>query len=170
MIDAHYEARGLLARYAGLGQSPNSGRVPYFMQNLSSRAYIKGSEKLSQKLNAASRHHELSRNWTPFCRQGQHPRRRAKAVIMKQGRGTTTMPTRILRGHYGRCDGDDVSYARPQDADRGQIEFLLNCAGCHGTDAKGSGRQNAKLHIKPVDLTMLAKRNHEQLIPARSIR
>ncbi len=26
--------------------------------------------------------------------------------------------------------------ARPQDADRGQIEFLLNCAGCHGTDAK----------------------------------
>jgi hypothetical protein len=36
-----------------------------------------------------------------------------------------------------------VPYARPQDADRGQIEFLLNCAGCHGTDAKGSGPQSA---------------------------
>jgi hypothetical protein len=53
-----------------------------------------------------------------------------------------------------------ASYARPQDADRGQIEFLLNCARCHGTDAKGSGPESAKLHIKPADLTALAKRNH----------
>jgi hypothetical protein len=58
-----------------------------------------------------------------------------------------------------------VPYARPQDADRGQIEFLLNCAGCHGTDAKGSGPQSAKLHIKPVDLTLLAKRNHGRFDP-----
>lgn len=58
-----------------------------------------------------------------------------------------------------------VPYARPQDADRGQIEFLLNCAGCHGADAKGSGPQNAKLHIKPVDLTLLAKRNHGRFDP-----
>jgi hypothetical protein len=53
-----------------------------------------------------------------------------------------------------------VPYARPQDADRGQIEFLLNCADCHGTDAKGSGPLSAKLHTKPADLTALAKRNH----------
>jgi mono/diheme cytochrome c family protein len=26
-------------------------------------------------------------------------------------------------------------YAGPRYADRGQIEFLLNCADCHGTDA-----------------------------------
>jgi hypothetical protein len=55
--------------------------------------------------------------------------------------------------------------ARPQDADRGQIEFLLNCARCHGTDAKGSGPQSAKLHIKPADLTVLAKRNHGRFDP-----
>jgi cytochrome c553 len=58
-----------------------------------------------------------------------------------------------------------VPDARPQDADRGQIEFLLNCAGCHGTDAKGSGPQSAKLHIKPADLTALAKRNHGRFDP-----
>jgi hypothetical protein len=55
--------------------------------------------------------------------------------------------------------------ARPQDADRGQIEFLLNCARCHGTDAKGSGPESAKLHLKPVDLTLLAKRNHGRFDP-----
>jgi len=58
-----------------------------------------------------------------------------------------------------------VRYALPQDADRGQIEFLLNCAGCHGTDAKGSGPESAKLHIKPADLTVLAKRNHGRFDP-----
>jgi hypothetical protein len=58
-----------------------------------------------------------------------------------------------------------VPYARPQDADRGQIEFLLNCARCHGSDAKGSGPDSAKLHIKPVDLTVLAKRNHGRFDP-----
>jgi cytochrome c553 len=55
--------------------------------------------------------------------------------------------------------------ARPQDADRGQIEFLLNCAGCHGTDAKGSSPQSTKLPVKPADLTVLAKRNHGRFDP-----
>jgi cytochrome c553 len=58
-----------------------------------------------------------------------------------------------------------VRYALPQDADRGQIEFLLNCAGCHGADAKGAGPGSAKLHIKPADLTVLAKRNHGRFDP-----
>ena len=58
-----------------------------------------------------------------------------------------------------------VPYARPQDADRGQIEFLLNCSRCHGSDAKGSGPDSAKLHITPVDLTLLAKRNHGRFDP-----
>ena len=53
-----------------------------------------------------------------------------------------------------------IPHARPQDADQGQIQFLLNCAGCHGTDAKGSGPMSAKLDTKPADLTVLAKRNH----------
>ena len=55
--------------------------------------------------------------------------------------------------------------ARPQDADQGQIEFLLNCARCHGTDAKGSGPDSAKLHVRPVDLTLLAKQNHGRFDP-----
>jgi hypothetical protein len=58
-----------------------------------------------------------------------------------------------------------IPYARPQDADRGQIEFLLNCSRCHGTDAKGLGPDSAKLHITPVDLTLLAKRNHGRFDP-----
>ncbi len=58
-----------------------------------------------------------------------------------------------------------VPYAHPQDADRGQIEFLLNCARCHGTDAKGSGQESAKLHINPPDLTVLAKQNHGRFDP-----
>jgi len=58
-----------------------------------------------------------------------------------------------------------VADGRPQDADRGQIEFLLNCAPCHGTDAKGSGPDSVKLHLKPVDLTVLAKRNHGRFDP-----
>jgi hypothetical protein len=34
------------------------------------------------------------------------------------------------------------------------------------TDAKGSGPDSAKLHIKPVDLTALAKRNRGRFDPA----
>jgi hypothetical protein len=55
--------------------------------------------------------------------------------------------------------------ARPQDADKGEIEFLLNCAGCHGADGKGSGPLSAKLDTKPADLTLLAKRNHGTFDP-----
>ncbi len=58
-----------------------------------------------------------------------------------------------------------ISYASPQDADRGQIEFLLNCSRCHGNDAKGSSPDSAKLHITPADLTKLAKRNHGRFDP-----
>jgi len=77
-----------------------------------------------------------------------------------------TTPTRILIFTFtAAAVMAMVPYARPQDADRGQIEFLLNCAGCHGTDAKGSGPQSAKLHIKPPDLTVLARRNHGRFDP-----
>jgi hypothetical protein len=80
--------------------------------------------------------------------------------------GMRTIPTRILLFAFTTAAVMvTVSYARPQDADRGQIEFLLNCAGCHGTDAKGSGPQSAKLHMKSVDLTVLAKRNHGRFDP-----
>jgi hypothetical protein len=76
------------------------------------------------------------------------------------------MPTRILVFAFTTAAVMAmVPFAYPQDADRGQIEFLLNCASCHGTDAKGSGTESAKLHLKPVDLTVLAKRNHGRFDP-----
>ena len=48
----------------------------------------------------------------------------------------------------------------PQGADKGQAEYMDNCAGCHGADAKGAGPLSVNLKIKPTDLTLLAKRNH----------
>src|SRR5215472_1825960 len=53
-----------------------------------------------------------------------------------------------------------VVCAWPQQADKGQTEYMDNCAGCHGADAKGAGPLSAKLKTKPTDLTLLAKRNH----------
>jgi mono/diheme cytochrome c family protein len=53
-----------------------------------------------------------------------------------------------------------VVCARPQDADKGRTEYMDNCAGCHGADAKGAGPLSAKLKSKPADLTLLARRNH----------
>ena len=50
--------------------------------------------------------------------------------------------------------------ALAQDADKGRTEYMENCAGCHGADAKGAGSLSAKLKTKPMDLTLLAKRNH----------
>ncbi len=53
-----------------------------------------------------------------------------------------------------------IAFARPQEAQRGQTEYLEKCAGCHGVDAKGTGPRSDKLKTKPADLTLLAKRNH----------
>jgi mono/diheme cytochrome c family protein len=53
-----------------------------------------------------------------------------------------------------------IGGALAQDADKGRTEFMENCAGCHGADAKGAGPLGAKLKTKPTDLTLLAKRNH----------
>ena len=46
-----------------------------------------------------------------------------------------------------------------QGEDQGRQNFLLNCAQCHGADAKGTGPRRAALHTKPADLTLLAKNN-----------
>jgi len=53
-----------------------------------------------------------------------------------------------------------VAGANIQADDKGQAEFLANCAACHGADAKGSGPRSGELKTKPADLTILAKRNH----------
>ena len=53
-----------------------------------------------------------------------------------------------------------IGGALAQDGDKGRMEYMENCAGCHGADAKGAGPLSAKLKTKPTDLTLLAKRNH----------
>ena len=52
-----------------------------------------------------------------------------------------------------------------QDIEKGRIEFMSKCAGCHGSDGKGAGRDSGKLKIKPADLTVLAKRNNGAFVP-----
>lgn len=43
--------------------------------------------------------------------------------------------------------------------DLGKIEFVNNCAACHGVDGKGNGSLGNLLQRSPPDLTMLAKNN-----------
>jgi len=40
----------------------------------------------------------------------------------------------------------------------GEMEYLSNCASCHGKDAKGDGPVAEVLTVKPTDLTMIAKK------------
>ena len=40
----------------------------------------------------------------------------------------------------------------------GEIEYLNNCAACHGRDAKGGGPVAAALITKPYDLTLISKK------------
>lgn len=44
----------------------------------------------------------------------------------------------------------------------GSVEYLNSCAGCHGTDGRGSGPVAPHLTIKPPDLTRLSERNGGQ--------
>jgi cytochrome c1 len=44
--------------------------------------------------------------------------------------------------------------------DLGKIEFVNNCAACHGVDGKGNGSLGNLLQRSPPDLTMLAKNNN----------
>lgn len=53
-----------------------------------------------------------------------------------------------------------IGGALAQDSDKGRTQYMENCAGCHGADARGAGPLSAKLKTKPTDLTLLAKRNH----------
>jgi mono/diheme cytochrome c family protein len=46
---------------------------------------------------------------------------------------------------------------RAQNA--GKADYIKNCAGCHGADGKGQGRDLYVVNVKPKDLTLLAKKN-----------
>ena len=55
------------------------------------------------------------------------------------------------------CSG--LALAQPSN-DLGKIEFVNNCAACHGVDGKGNGPLGNLLQRSPPDLTMLAKNNN----------
>ncbi len=54
--------------------------------------------------------------------------------------------------------GPDLVYAQ-QAEDIGKVEFVTNCAVCHGTDAKGKGPIVGWLGKRSADLTTLQKNN-----------
>jgi hypothetical protein len=43
--------------------------------------------------------------------------------------------------------------------DAGMMQYLSDCADCHGPDGKGAGSRAYKLKTKPADLTIIAKKN-----------
>ena len=52
-----------------------------------------------------------------------------------------------------------IAQAWAEDSDPGKMQYQLDCASCHGGDAKGNGPRSSVLKTKPPDLTTLAKRN-----------
>lgn len=46
-----------------------------------------------------------------------------------------------------------------QGADLGRIEFMTNCAQCHGVDGKGDGVIAEYLTTQPADLTVIQRAN-----------
>ena len=52
-----------------------------------------------------------------------------------------------------------IAPTRADNFDLARTQYLSNCAGCHGDDAKGTGPIRSKLQTAPSDLTTLAKRN-----------
>lgn len=49
--------------------------------------------------------------------------------------------------------GEDEAY------EQGALDFLSYCAPCHGRDGTGNGPVAIELKTKPVDLTIIARRN-----------
>ena len=52
-----------------------------------------------------------------------------------------------------------AAFAQTEKTDLGKKEYELQCAVCHGMDAKGDGVFNQVLKIVPPDLTVLSKTN-----------
>ena len=62
----------------------------------------------------------------------------------------------IVMGALSLCSG--LVFAQTAN-DLGKIEFVNNCAACHGVDGKGNGSLGNLMQRSPPDLTMLAKNN-----------
>jgi len=61
---------------------------------------------------------------------------------------------------FAQSDSSDV-YQPPsaQPPATGKVDFMRNCASCHGKDARGHGPDVKALGIKPSDLTAISLRN-----------
>lgn len=57
-----------------------------------------------------------------------------------------------------------------QGLEQGRMEYLTNCAACHGADGKGAGPMSSRLKPRPANLTRLARRNNGVFSPARVYR
>jgi mono/diheme cytochrome c family protein len=55
--------------------------------------------------------------------------------------------------------GSLPAFAQKAKLDPGKQAYELQCAVCHGIDAKGNGFYTASLKVPPPDLTTLSKRN-----------
>lgn len=75
------------------------------------------------------------------------------------------MPLAILRLALTFIVMATITCVWAQDIEKGRIEFLSNCAVCHGADGKGAGRMSSTLKIRPADLTVLAKKNSGVFLP-----
>jgi len=52
-----------------------------------------------------------------------------------------------------------AAFAQTANTDLGKKEYEMQCAVCHGIDAKGNGPFVTSLKVAPPDLTVLARKN-----------
>ena len=71
---------------------------------------------------------------------------------------TGITPTRIVVTGLLLLSGS-LAFAQAGN-DAGKIEFVNNCATCHGVDGKGNGPLGYLLQRSPPDLTLLARNNN----------
>lgn len=61
---------------------------------------------------------------------------------------------------YAAQSSSVVVEAPKTDATNGREMYMSYCASCHGVDGRGNGPTAATLKNRPVDLTILSKKNH----------
>ena len=66
--------------------------------------------------------------------------------------GPLTLACALLAGAASAADA-------PHAVLSGSASYKINCAMCHGADARGAGPLTDRLGVRPPDLTLLARRN-----------
>lgn len=71
----------------------------------------------------------------------------------------TSTTSRVALLVIGLVFNGTAALAQPAVYDAGKLEYMDNCASCHGVDGKGNGPLGNLLQRSPPDLTLLAKNN-----------